>query len=230
MAERCLLYYITDRSQFRGDELDRRSALLVKVAEAARAGVDYIQLRERDLSARELEVLARDLRTAVGNSAPPRTASRELRTEMRTRILINSRIDVALVAGVDGVHLPADDLTANEVRNVLKGSAHGPLTGDNFLVAASCHSNEDVKRAESEAVDFAVFAPVFGKRDAPGTQPTGLDALRDACQAKIPVFALGGVTMENAKSCLNAGASGIAGIRLFQENRIDDVVHALRAL
>jgi thiamine-phosphate pyrophosphorylase len=87
-----------------------------------------------------------------------------------------------------------------------------------------------MKRAESEAVDFVVFAPVFGKHSAPGTQPTGLDALRDACQAKIPVFALGGVTAENARSCLNAGAAGIAGIRLFQENKIEDVVRALRAL
>jgi thiamine-phosphate pyrophosphorylase len=229
MSDRCLLYYITDRSQFRGDEVDRRSALLAKIAEAARAGVDYIQLRERDLSARELETLARDARTAVDNSAPPRNENWALRTELKTRILINSRTDVALAAGMDGVHLRADDLTPDEVRQLLKGCTYWSLTGDNFLVAASCHAGEDVKRAESEAVDFAVFAPIFGKHNAPGTQPTGLDALRDACQAKIPVFALGGVTMENAQSCLNAGAAGIAGIRLFQENKIEDVVHALRA-
>jgi thiamine-phosphate pyrophosphorylase len=231
MDDRCLLYYITDRSQFRGHELDRRSALLAKVAEAARAGVDYIQLRERDLSARELETLARDARTAVRDSAPLGTENRELRTgaESGTRILINSRTDIALAAGMDGVHLRADDLTPNEVRQVLKASAHGPWT-EYFLVAASCHSNEDVKRAESEAVDFAVFAPVFGKSSAPGTQPTGLAALHDACRTRIPMFALGGVTMENAQSCRNAGAAGIAGIRLFQENRIEDVVRTLRAL
>jgi thiamine-phosphate pyrophosphorylase len=224
MADRCLLYYITDRSQFRGHELDRRGALLAKVAEATRAGVDYIQLRERDLSARELETLARDARTAVRNSALLRTGA-----ESGTRILINSRTDIALAAGMDGVHLRADDLTPNEVRQVLKASAHGPWT-EYFLVAASCHSNEDVKRAESEAVDFAVFAPVFGKSSAPGTQPTGLAALHDACRTKITMFALGGVTMENAQSCRNAGAAGIAGIRLFQENRIEDVVRTLRAL
>src|SRR5271156_3439947 len=216
MADRCLLYYITDRTQFRGDERARRRALLAKIAEAAQANVEYIQLRERDLSARELVTLATDALAAVRNRAPLRTENRE----QRTRILINSRTDVALAAGADGVHLRAEDITPDEVRQVLKASAHGRLTADHFVVAASCHTSEDVQRAESEAADFAVFAPVFGKSNAPGTQPTGLTALRDACRAKIPVFALGGVTMENAASCLDAGAAGIAAIRLFQENRI----------
>ncbi|MGA2979074.1 MAG: thiamine phosphate synthase [Terriglobales bacterium] len=226
MADRGLLYYITDRSQFRGNERARRCALLAKIAEAARAQVDYIQLREKDLNARELETLARDALTAVRDSAPLRTDDRDL----RTRLLTNSRTDVALAAGADGVHLRADDVTPDEVRQVLKASAHRPLITDHFLVAVSCHSNEDVNRAESAAADFAVFAPVFGKSSAPGTRPTGLAALREACRAKIPVFALGGVTLENAASCLEAGAAGIAAIRLFQENKIEDVVRALRAL
>src|SRR5208283_2413423 len=106
MANRCLLYYITDRSQFRGDENARRRALLAKVGEAARAGVDYIQLREKDLGARELEMLARDALSAVRNSTPLRTENREL----RTRLLINSRTDVALAAGADGVHLRSGDI------------------------------------------------------------------------------------------------------------------------
>jgi thiamine-phosphate pyrophosphorylase len=240
MADRCLLYYITDRSQFRGGELDRRSALLAKIAEATRAGVDYIQLRERDLTARELEALAREIVGLVGENSPS------------ARLLVNSRTDVALATGADGVHLRADDVAPYEVRQMLHGlqglkppalftgsgaAASRALTesvhersSSRFLVAASWHADEEMKRAESEAVDFVVFAPVFGKHSAPGTQPTGLDALRDACQAKIPVFALGGVTAENARSCLNAGAAGIAGIRLFQENKIEDVVRALRAL
>ncbi|MGD0792080.1 MAG: thiamine phosphate synthase [Terriglobales bacterium] len=225
MADRCLLYYITDRSQFRGDESARRRALLAKVTEAARAGVDYIQLREKDLSARELETLAREMVAAVRKN--------QLATDhwpLTTRLLINSRTDVALAAGADGVHLRADDVAPHEVRRVLEVSAHRPLTTDHFLVAASCHTNEDVIRAESEKADFAVFAPVFGKRGTPGTQPAGLAALREACRAKIRVFALGGVTMENAASCLKAGAAGVAGIRLFQENEIEDVVRALRAL
>jgi len=262
MAGRCLLYYITDRSQFRGDEHARRRALLAKIVEAACAGVDYIQLREKDLSARELEMLAREVVAAMRENSPA------------TRLLINSRTDVALAAGADGVHLRAEDVAPLDVRQVLEAwspqglkpaffsasgttevvpfpkparagtfsatresatlpkgtevSAQWPRNTDHFLVAASCHSLEDVKRAESEAADFAVFAPVFGKSGAPGAQPTGLAALREACQAKIPVLALGGITMENAASCLQAGAAGLAGIRLFQENRIEDVVRALR--
>jgi thiamine-phosphate pyrophosphorylase len=227
MAKRCLLYYITDRTRFVGDDPVRRRELLVRVAVAARAGVDYIQLRERDLSARELEMLARDAVAAVRNSAPLRTENREL----RTRLLINSRTDVALAVGADGVHLRSDDINPNEVRQVtVRVSGHGPVSSDHFLVAASCHSKEDVMRAESEGADFAVFAAVFGKSSAPGTQPTGLAALREACQARIPVIALGGVTIKNAASCLEAGAAGIAGIRLFQEHKIEDVVRRLRAL
>ena len=231
MPNRCLLYYITDRSQFRGDESARRRVLLAKVAEAGCAGVDYIQLREKDLSSRELEMLARDALSAVRNSTPLRTENREL----RTRLLINSRTDIALAAGADGVHLRAVDLSPHEVRQMLEASAHRPPATSHFLVAASCHIAAEVFRAESENADFAVFAPVFEKKDAPlflkkATQPMGLAALREACRAKIRVLALGGVAMENAASCLNSGAAGVAGIRLFQENKIEDVVRALRAL
>jgi thiamine-phosphate pyrophosphorylase len=220
MSDRCLLYYITDRSQFCGDEPTRIHSLLARVAEAARAGVEYIQLREKDLSIRELETLARQVVERV----------RENSTS--TRLLINSRTDVALAAGADGVHLRVEDVAPHEVRLMMEICGHRPCpsTTDHFLVAASCHSQEEVIRAESEAVDFAVFAPVFGKSNAPGVQPTGIDALREACRAKIRVLALGGVTLENAAACLKAGAAGVAGIRLFQENKIEDVVHALRAL
>ena len=226
MAGRCLLYYITDRSQFRGDERARRQALLAKVTEAARAGVDYVQLRERDLSARDLEILTREVLTIVRDNAPLRTENRE----RRTLLLINSRTDVALAAGADGVHLRSDDVSSEEVQAVVQRSAHRPLATDHFLVAASCHTAAEALRAASEGVDFAVFAPVFGKRGAVGTPPAGLAALREACRAKIPILALGGVTMENAASCLEAGAAGIAAIRLFQENKIEEVARALRAL
>jgi thiamine-phosphate pyrophosphorylase len=207
MADRCLLYYITDRSQLGGNELARRLALLAKVAEAASAGVDYIQLREKDLSARELETLARE-------------AAGLVRENSRTsRLFINSRTDIALAAGADGVHLRAEDVAPHEVRN---------WTPASNLIAVSCHSVEDVFRAESEGADFVVFAPVFGKINTLDSQPAGLAVLREACRAKIPVLALGGVTLKNAPSCLDAGAAGVAGIRLFQENRIEDVVRVLR--
>ncbi|MGA3090031.1 MAG: thiamine phosphate synthase [Terriglobales bacterium] len=226
MADRCLLYYITDRSQFPGDEFDRRGALLAKVSEAASAGVDYIQLREKDLSAKELEMLAGDALRARCDRMPPGTGNRQ----PRTRLLINHRTDVALAVGADGVHLRSNDVAAYEVRQVMAVSARGPLANDPPVVCVSCHTAADVFRAEAEQADFAVFAPVFEKRAAPGTRPTGLAALHTACQAGIPVFALGGVTLQNAAACRKAGASGIAAIRLFQENKIEDVVCALRSL
>ena len=222
MASRCLLYYITDRSQFSGDESAQRRCLLAKVAEAADAGVDYIQLREKDLTARKLEALAMEVVAAV----------REHSTS--TRILINSRIDVALAAGADGVHLRRDDIAPQDVRRALEESAPNftqpRMTTDRFLIAASCHTSAEILRAEAEGVDFAVFAPVFGKEGVASAQPAGLDALREACRAKIPVIALGGIKIENAGLCLNAGAAGIAGIRLFQQNKVEGVVRAVRAL
>ncbi|MGB9203750.1 MAG: thiamine phosphate synthase [Terriglobales bacterium] len=225
MADRCLLYYITDRSQFRGDESARRRALLAKVAEAARAGIDYVQLREKDLNARELEQLARQSVRTV----------QELRTENReprTRLLINSRSDIAIAAGADGVHLRSDDIAAREARSLWTQALarRSQPAVRSPLFAASCHTAAEVFRAASEAADFAVFAPVFGKRNVPGTEAAGLAALSEACRAKIPVLALGGVNLENAASCLSAGAAGVAGIRLFQENRIEDVVRTLRTL
>jgi thiamine-phosphate pyrophosphorylase len=225
MPDRCLLYYITDRTQFPGDEPDRRRALLAKIAEAAQANIQCIQLRERDLSARELEQLAREATHVI----------QELRTEnreLRTRLLINSRTDVALAAGADGVHLRSDDIPAFEARNIWTQALtrSSQRVDRSALIAVSCHTHADVLRAQSQDADFAVFAPVFEKKDCPGSQPAGLAALREACQAKIPVLALGGVTLDTADSCTKAGAAGIAAIRLFQENRIEDVVRALRAL
>lgn len=225
-----LLYYITDRSQFPGDERARRGALLAKIREAACASVDYIQLREKDLSTRELEKLGRETVAMM----------QELRSNdgrMKTRLLINSRTDVAMATGADGVHLRSDDISALEVRSVWsqvlshRADDAPDLQAINRkpVIAVSCHSASDVERAQSEGADFVVFAPVFEKKDAPATKPQGLAALREACRAKIPVLALGGITLENAQSCVDAGAGGIAGIRLFQENKIDSVVRALRA-
>jgi thiamine-phosphate pyrophosphorylase len=216
MANRCLLYYITSRKQFPGDEDARRAALLGKIVEVAQAGVDYIQLREKDLSTRELEILAREAVDLIRERSPS------------TRLLINSRTDVALSTGADGVHLRADDITPGDARRIVEVTAHRRLTTTRFLIAASCHTVADVLRAESGGADFAVFGPVFGKSGALETEPTGLVALNNAGKAKIPVFALGGITTENAASCLKAGAAGVAGIRLFQENKIEDVIRALR--
>jgi thiamine-phosphate pyrophosphorylase len=223
---RCLLYYITDRAAFSGDEPTRCLRLLEKIQEAARAGVDYIQLREKDLPTRDLESLARKAARIV---AQLRTENREL----RTALLINSRIDVALAVGADGIHLRSEDVSPEKVRLVWQRhyecGAGAPARANsprNPLIAVSCHSPAEVAQAAAAHATFAVFAPVFEKKDAP---PAGLGALQQACAAKIPVLALGGISLTNARSCLEAGAAGIAAIRLFQDNDSATVVKQLRS-
>jgi thiamine-phosphate pyrophosphorylase len=230
MAESCVLYYITDRMSFPGDESTRRRRLLEKICEATRAGVDYIQFREKDLPIRALESLARE---AIGIISQLRTENREL----RTALLINSRIDVALAVEADGVHLRSTDIRPQEVRTIWTQRSAGmcgagtparQLSPPDPPIAVSCHSPEEVIQAAAQAASFAVFAPVFEKKDVPGTEPAGLTALHQACEANIPVLALGGITLANARSCLAAGAAGIAAIRLFQENNIAEIVRNLR--
>jgi len=220
MPESCLLYYITDRTAFPGDERARRFRLLGKITEAAGAGVNYIQLREKDLSIRELESLAREAIAAINEGSKLATAH----WPPPTVLLINSRTDVALATAAAGVHLPASDLSPIDVRAIWKLSTEGR----DPLISVSCHSPEEVVQAAATGANLALFAPIFEKKDAPGTSPKGLDALREACRANIPVLALGGITLQNANSCLQAGAAGIAAIRLFQENDIAAVVRSLR--
>ena len=215
-----LLFYITDRTQFPGDENARQLALLAKIAEATRCGVDLIQLREKDLPTRELETLAHTALRIVRENFPPGTESRG----PTTRLLINSRSDVAIVCGADGVHLRSDDISPSEVQQIWTRAGHP----GHALISVSCHSSADVARAASERADFAVFAPIFEKKDAKQASFAGLDRLREACRQEIPVLALGGITLKNAQACLDAGAAGIAAIRLFQENEIAEGVGRLR--
>ena len=208
--------------QFPGDENARRSALLGKIGEAASCRVDFIQLREKDLSTRDLEDMAR---AAVG-------IIRRLRAEnpqLTTRLLINSRTDVAIATGADGVHLRSQDISPRDVRAMWTRSA-GEKSA---VIGISCHSAADVAQAAREGADFAVFAPVFEKVAAPTMstvkmRPAGLDGLREACKHKIPVLALGGIRLENARACLDAGAAGVAAIRVFQNNDVAEVVRKLR--
>jgi len=216
------LYYITDRTQFAGEERARTVALLAKIAEAARWGVDLIQLREKDLPANQLESLARAAVDVVRGQTPQAAASGR-----RTRILVNSRVDVAIACGADGVHLRSDDISPRDVRKVWRPSAL-EAEGGQPLIGVSCHTQSEVAEARLEGADFAVFAPVFEKEGMPGTIPRGLESLRQACRESIPVLALGGVTLENADSCLGVGAAGIAAIRLFQQGDIEHVVSRLK--
>ncbi len=224
----CRLYYITDRTAFLGDESSRRRCLLEKIGEAVRAGVDYVQLREKDLSTRDLEFLAGEAVNAILETQPAIS-----NRQPATALLINSRPDVALAVQADGVHLRSDDISPQAVRTIWQASGNecgcGRIACANSppapLIAVSCHSPAEVIEAAAGAATCAVFGPVFEKKDSP---PAGLELLRKACLANIPVLALGGITLENAGSCLAAGAAGIAAIRLFQDNDIAAVVKQLR--
>lgn len=211
------LYYITDRSQFPGEGREQERRLLEKIAECAAAGIDFIQLREKDLSIRTLGELAFKAMAALGGS--------------RTRLLINSRTDIALACDAHGVHLPAGnlaagDLAASEVRAIFsRAGAREPVIG------VSTHSASAVASAEAHGANFAVFGPVFEKNGSANRE--GLEQLRlichrtDAAQPAVPVLALGGITLENAQKCVEAGAAGIAAIRLFQQNSVDAIVKKL---
>lgn len=232
LATGMLLCYITDRRQFHGSGSEQRRLLLDKISEAARCRVDIIQLREKDLSTRELEVLAREAVHAIREARERETQPPE------TRLLINSRADVALAAGADGVHLRSEDVSAAEIRALwhkAAGAARASCT-----IGVSCHTAAAVRLAQAQGADFAVFAPVFEKA---GNLGVGLRSLRAACPGtasaagpeaspgrEFPVLGLGGVTLENAPACVQAGAAGVAAIRLFQDNDVSVVVAQLRGV
>ena len=200
-----LLYYITDRHQFPGDQIEH---LLEKIEECVASNVDYIQLREKDLNTRKLTDLAEQAVGLVSKGA-------------RTKLLINSRLDVVLATGAHGVHLPANGLPAKIARRVLDQAGM-----KNSLVAVSTHTPLEVAEAHQQGADLVVFGPVFEKDRR--AHSDGLERLKEACQSSIRVLALGGVTIENARQCRDAGAAGIAGIRIFQEGNPAKVVSALQ--
>ena len=218
-----LLYYITDRSAFPGRESSRRRHLLEKIAEAASAGVNYVQLREKDLLGRDLELLAAQAIKVIAETNKPRTGNEQAKTVL----LINSRADVALATGAAGIHLRSDDLTPGEVMAIWT-RCNCEVSPKTPTISVACHSPQEVTQAVANGAHIAVLAPIFGKKDVPGARPVGLSDLREACCNNIRVLALGGITLENAQSCLEAGASGIAAIRLFQENNIAAIVRELR--
>jgi thiamine-phosphate pyrophosphorylase len=213
-----LLYYITDRSQFGGDEASRRRKLLEKIAEAAGSGIDFIQLREKDLSSSELELLAHEATRTIRENSPANVAR-------PTRLLINSRTDVAIACGAAGVHLRSDDVSPESVREVWQHNRHGGH--GSVVMSVACHSVDEVRIAAENSADIVLFGPVFEKRHF-RVPPNGVPVLEHACREKVPLIALGGVSLENAQSCVDAGAVGIAGIRVFQESPIAQVVRQLR--
>ncbi|HWR53594.1 MAG TPA: thiamine phosphate synthase [Bryobacteraceae bacterium] len=183
-----LRYYITDRKPLGGIP-----ELLEAIACNLARGVDYIQIREKDLAVAELLALTR--------------AALALPNPQGTRILVNHRTDLALACGAHGVHLTSDDVPPCRVR---------AITPPEFIIGVSCHSVEEVRTAAG--ADFAVFGPVFyTPSKASYGDPAGLDKLAEACRATtIPVLALGGIDERTAERCVEAGAAGVAAIRMFQ--------------
>jgi thiamine-phosphate pyrophosphorylase len=188
--DRSIHCYVTDRRS-----LTHGISLIDSVASNLAAGIEWIQIREKDLSARDLF----DLTTQVLGLPNPH----------HSRVLVNTRIDVALAAGADGAHLPAGSPAPRAWR---------AFTPPEFLIGVSCHTLEEVRAAEDQGADYAVFGPVFAPRSkATALEPRGLEGLVQAVRAvRIPVLALGGITAINAEDCLQAGAAGIAAISLYQ--------------
>jgi thiamine-phosphate pyrophosphorylase len=191
---------------------DLFAPLLEKINLVAAAGVDWIQLREKDLPARQSAVLTREALRSVSkqvNSA-----------QSLTRILVNDRLDVALAELAGGVHLGENSLPVEEANRLVRASHAAPTRPRDFFVGVSTHSLEAAKSAPSAGADYVFFGPVFAtpSKSAYGA-PQGLERLAKVCASvTIPIVAIGGITLENAHSCFSAGASGIAAIRLFQDS------------
>ncbi|MGD0889681.1 MAG: thiamine phosphate synthase [Acidobacteriaceae bacterium] len=211
--EPMLRYAITDRVRLadasaQQAEPARQAALLAQAERLAAEGIDFLQLREKDLSATALASLARNLLATLRAHNPA------------TRLLINSRADIAVATCADGVHLTSspNEFTPAQVR-ALYAAAGLPEP----IISLSCHTLAEVTRAASSAPEnrptLILFGPVFEKvvGNILVTAGAGLDLLRAACAAAapIPVLALGGITRANTDICLDAGAAGVAAIRLF---------------
>lgn len=183
-AER--LYLITDGSFVHGGD-----ALAGKVIEALEGGVKLVQLREKDLGGRKLLELALRMRSVTRGYG--------------ARLLVNDRVDVALLSDADGVHLGQSSVPPREARKLL---------GEAGLIGVSAHSLKEAVRAEEDGADFVTFGPVYLTPSKAGYgPPVGLPALKDASSSvKIPLFAIGGVKAGNVKEVLAAGAYGAAVI------------------
>ena len=182
--------YITNH-----ESLESEDALLLTIARNLLNGVQWIQIREKSLTARALTAL---VRRALALPNPH-----------GTKIVVNTRMDVALATGAAGLHLPAASIAPLRFRTIAPSE---------FLIGVSCHTADEVRIAETEGADYVVFGPVFAPLSKTSDlSPRGLDGLAEAAKAvQIPVLALGGVTLENSHACIAAGAAGVAGISMFQ--------------
>jgi thiamine-phosphate pyrophosphorylase len=200
-----IVCYVTSRVSLDSDA--PIPSLLGRIHAAIAAGVDWVQIREKDLPPQEMLALVRDA-VGVGAARDPGIAG-------KAAILVNDRLDVALAAGASGVHLGRESAPAREV---VRWCRDGNAPAD-FRIGVSCHTLNETREAESAGADYVLFGPVY---DTPSKRPfgaaQGIERLAEACRSvRIPVIAIGGVNRENAAECIRAGAAGIAAIRMFQE-------------
>jgi thiamine-phosphate pyrophosphorylase len=195
-----MICLVTDRhrlvagSRLRLGETVRADRLVDLVGEAALAGVDLIQVRERDLEARELAALVRRCVDAARGTM--------------ARIVVNDRADVALAAGAHGVHLRSDSIDAPAVRTLMPSA----------FIGRSVHgADEAAAVSRLGGLDYMIVGTMFATPSKDGSEPlTTIDELTDACRASaVPVLAIGGITIQRAPMMVRAGAAGIAAIGLF---------------
>jgi thiamine-phosphate pyrophosphorylase len=218
-----ILCYVTDRKGLAFANDHQVEALLKRVATAAAAGMDWIQIREKDLSGERLSSLA--------GAAVAQIKQINERSRTRTRIIVNDRLDVALSEHTGGVHLGEHSLPVHDVCKWLNAKPD-LAEGDKCLVGVSCHSIQAAVSAAGDGADYIFFGPVFATPSkASFGAPLGLKRLAEVCNAiSIPLLAIGGITLDNACDCFAAGAAGIAAIRLFQDvENLAPLVIRLRA-
>jgi len=188
-GKRPLFYYITDTGKITG------SAFYACIRRALKWGVDFIQIREKQMPDSDLfELTLRIVKLARNTEC---------------RILVNGRADIARVAGAHGVHLPSDSLRVTDLRSWLP---------NNFIIGKSVHSKNEAARARAEGADYLLLGHLFPTPSKSGYGPhLGLDYLRRVCYGSpVPVFGLGGISADRIESVLDSGAAGVAGISLFQ--------------
>lgn len=209
-TERRILCYVTDRAaipavgEISEPDPQQLARLAAKIRAAIAAGVDWVQIREKDLSAKILCALTVDACSAARNSG--------------ARVIVNDRLDVAVASEAGGVHLGRESLPVREVVSWREKEKAARTTVADFLIGASCHSLAEARAAADDGADYIIFGPVF---ETPSKMqfgaPLGIERLREVCgEIRIRVLAIGGITEANAAECFRAGAKGIAAIRLFQ--------------
>ncbi len=221
-----ILCYVTDRRTLpprlpAGTESFASRAtfagLLANIAAASSAGIDWIQIREKDLAGGDCATLTRAALQASSGGG--------------TRLLVNDRLDIALTELAGGVHVAENSLPVSESRRLI--NAYRGNLPSQFLVGVSCHSLASALAAAESGADYLIFGPIFPTPSKAAFGPAlGLLQLSHVCRAvKIPVLAIGGITLQNAKTCVDSGAAGIAAIRLFQEtSELPVVIERLRSL